>query len=201
MKTSSRLLNPSAESRIITEYGEFVIRVYQDEQAREHVSLSQGSFHDGEAVLVRIQSECLTGEVFHSLLCDCGPQLIAALQKINEMGRGVLLYLRQEGRDIGLTNKIKAHELQRQGLDTVEANEKLGFPPDARTYTTAVALLKGLGIDHVKLMTNNPDKIKQLEVDGIVVVERIPLEIAPNGVDNRYLSVKKSKMGHLLKEI
>lgn len=194
-------MKPSASTILQTEFGTFHFSVYVDKDEKEHVVLFLGDLNTDEPVLVRVQSECLTGEVFHSLACECGPQLVTALKKINAQGRGILIYLRQEGRDIGLTNKIKAYELQRQGLDTVQANEKLGFPPDARTYQTAAMILKNLGIKSVDLMTNNPDKVKQLEGFGIEVHERIPIEISPNGIDDTYLTVKKNKLGHVLTQV
>ena len=194
-------MKPSATTILPTALGEFAVSVYPDEKGREHVALSRGDLSLPEPVLMRLQSECLTGEVFGSTHCECRPQLNAAMELIAKTGRGLLIYLRQEGRDIGLTNKIKAYELQRQGLDTLEANVKLGFPPDARHYDVAAAILRDLEISQVKLMTNNPDKIAQLESLGITVVVRVPLEIPPNGTDNKYLQIKKNKMGHLLTQV
>lgn len=194
-------MNLSAKTILSTEFGDFDLKVFQDEQGREHLALSQGDLNSTEPVLTRLQSECITGEVFHSLHCDCGSQLIKAMTAIGQAGRGLLIYLRQEGRDIGLTNKIKAYELQRQGMDTLEANVALGFPPDARHYDAAVEILQNLGVQSIKLLTNNPDKIAQLENLGIIVAERVPLEIPPNGFDNAYLRVKKNKMGHWLNQV
>lgn len=188
----------SAATILKTEFGDFHLAVYADTKGREHVALSMGNITTPEPVLTRVHSECITGEVFQSLHCDCGPQLARALDAISKIGRGLLIYLRQEGRDIGLTNKIKAYELQRQGMDTLEANVALGFPPDARHYDTAVEILQNLGITRLRLLTNNPDKIEQLENLGIEIVERVPLEVPPNGFDDAYLRVKKHKMGHLL---
>lgn len=147
---------------------------------------------------MRVQSECLTGEVFHSLLCDCRPQLDLAMRKIAQSGSGAVIYLRQEGRDIGLSNKILAYELQRQGLDTVEANLQLGFPPDARDYATAAAILTALGIRRLRLMTNSPDKVTKLSDHGLEVVERLPLVVPANGFNNKYLETKRDKLGHFI---
>jgi 3,4-dihydroxy 2-butanone 4-phosphate synthase/GTP cyclohydrolase II len=191
----------SAHTILNTEFGPFNMAVFVDTKAREHVALGMGNISTDEPVLTRIQSECITGEVFHSVHCECRQQLDAAMKTISASGRGLLIYLRQEGRDIGLTNKIKAYELQRQGLDTIEANLQLGFPADARHYGVAQEILQELGVKKIKLLTNNPDKIAQLEDLGIEITERIPLEIAPNGFDNNYLQVKKDKMGHLLTQI
>ncbi len=194
-------MKPIVSTVLTTEFGDFSLLVYVDAKGREHLALSQGDLKLPEPVLTRIHSECLTGEVFSSTHCDCRPQLNAALAKISGVGRGLLIYLRQEGRDIGLINKIKAYELQRQGLDTLEANVKLGFPPDARQYDVAAEILRDLGVLQIKLMTNNPDKIIKIQNLKIEVVERIPLEITPNGIDNKYLKIKKDKMGHLLVQV
>ncbi len=194
-------MNREASTILSTTFGEFNLVVYRDDKNREHVALFLGEIANGESVLTRLHSECITGEVFNSIHCECEQQLDAAMKLISEQGRGLLIYLRQEGRDIGLTNKIKAYELQRQGLNTLEANVKLGFPPDARHYDVAVEILRELGVKKIKLLTNNPDKIAQLEKLGIEVAERVPLEIAPNGFDDNYLKVKKDKMGHLLTQV
>jgi 3,4-dihydroxy 2-butanone 4-phosphate synthase/GTP cyclohydrolase II len=147
---------------------------------------------------VRVHSECLTGDAFGSLRCDCGPQLHAALRQINEAGKGVLLYLRQEGRGIGLLNKIKAYALQDQGADTVEANQKLGFPPDLRDYGIGAQILYDLGVRQMRLLTNNPRKVKGIEGHGLQVVERVPLQVDRNPYNEQYLQTKKAKLGHLL---
>lgn len=162
------------------------------------LALTQGDISNGEPVLLRLQSECLTGEVFGSLRCDCGPQLHAAMTKIDQAQRGVLLYLRQEGRGIGLANKLRAYHLQEQGVDTYDANVQLGLQPDARQYDRAAMMLHQLGITQVRLMTNNPDKIDQLAEYGIEVVERVPLEIPANAHDQDYLQTKRDKFHHQL---
>ena len=148
--------------------------------------------------MVRLHSECFTGDVLGSLRCDCGPQLHEAMRRIEENGQVVILYLRQEGRGIGLRNKLKAYRLQEEGYDTVEANEQLGFAPDERKYETAAHMLKELGVTTIDLLTNNPDKIDQLRLDGITINQRLPLEIQPNAHDHKYLETKKQKFHHLL---
>jgi 3,4-dihydroxy 2-butanone 4-phosphate synthase/GTP cyclohydrolase II len=168
---------------------------------KEHLALVMGQVDDGKPVLVRVHSECLTGDVFHSHRCDCGDQLSAALEQIGRQGRGVLLYMRQEGRGIGLLNKLKAYKLQEQGQDTVEANITLGFPADLRDYGVGAQILVDLGIRDVHLMTNNPRKIVGLEGYGLRISKRIPLEIASRPENKRYLSTKKSKLGHFLTNI
>lgn len=169
------------------------------ETGQEHVLLSLGDIGNGEPVLARTHSECLTGDGLFSLRCDCGFQLEQALQSIANEGRGVLMYLRQEGRGIGLLNKIRAYHLQDQGADTVEANEKLGFAADLRDYSICGPMLEHLGIKALRLMTNNPRKVKALELAGVEVVERIPLEVGRNPHNDSYLTTKASKLGHWLK--
>ncbi|MFC7297588.1 GTP cyclohydrolase II [Herminiimonas aquatilis] len=164
---------------------------------KEHVAITLGDVGNGEPVLARIHSECLTGDALFSLRCDCGPQLEAALQKIAEEGRGALFYLRQEGRGIGLVNKIRAYQLQDAGADTVEANEALGFKPDQRNYKLCKPMLQHLQISTLRLMTNNPRKITALEQLGLKVVERVPLVITRNPFNERYLTTKAAKLGHL----
>ena len=196
-----QVVRPVAETRLPTEHGTFRLVGYEAIAPGEHhVALVKGEVDDGEPVLVRVHSECLTGEVFGSFRCDCGPQLEAALQHIEWEGRGVLIYMRQEGRGIGLLNKIRAYALQDQGLDTVEANHALGFPADLREYGISAQILKDLGVRSVRLMTNNPDKVRSLEGYGIEVVERVPLEIGANPSNRRYLETKRTKMGHWLEE-
>ena len=160
-----------------------------------------GKIGDGTDVLVRVHSKCLTGDVFHSVRCDCGEQLETALQRIAGAGRGVLLYLNQEGRGIGLANKLRAYELQDHGFDTVEANERLGFKPDQRDYGIGAQILRSLGVQSMRLLTNNPRKFVGLQGYGLSVVETVPLEIPASATTRRYLKVKKEKLGHRLKSV
>ncbi|HBB38464.1 MAG: 3,4-dihydroxy-2-butanone 4-phosphate synthase/GTP cyclohydrolase II [Candidatus Magasanikbacteria bacterium GW2011_GWD2_43_18] len=192
-----------ASSTIQTSTGEWVIRVYRDvTHHHEQIALIKGNVLDTTPVLVRVHSECATGDVFGSLHCDCGEQLHAAMKKIDTAGSGVLLYMKQEGRGIGLANKIKAYELQRtKGLDTVEANEALGFVGDARTYDIVADMLRDIGLTDIILLTNNPKKAEGIESFGMHVVEQVSLEIPANGVDDEYLKTKKEKMGHIFLHI
>ncbi len=195
-----KLVERVASARLPTRYGEFTIHGYRAryaDQMAEHVALTMGDVADGKPVLVRVHSECLTGDVLGSLRCDCGDQIDAALKRIGEEGRGVLLYLRQEGRGIGLMNKLRAYELQDQGLDTVEANERLGFKADHREYGIGVQILMDLGVRRAKILTNNPQKAS-LSLYGFEVAERIPLEVEPRETNRAYLRVKRTKLGHLL---
>ncbi|WP_173299231.1 bifunctional 3,4-dihydroxy-2-butanone-4-phosphate synthase/GTP cyclohydrolase II [Thermanaeromonas sp. C210] len=198
-RRTEKLIRRVAETNLPTRYGHFRAIAYEDVLEKQgHLALVKGAVDDGRPVLVRVHSECLTGDVFGSYRCDCGEQLARAMTMIEAEGRGVLLYMRQEGRGIGLLNKIKAYRLQEEGKDTVEANEALGFPADLRDYGIGAQILVDLGIRELRLLTNNPRKIAGLEGYGLKVVERVPLEIQPNGINQRYLQTKKDKLGHLL---
>ncbi len=187
-----------AQAQLPTIYGEFRVIVYEEIYVPiHHLALVMGRIREDEPTLVRVQSECLTGDVFGSLRCDCGPQLHEALRRIAEEGKGVFLYMRQEGRGIGLHNKIRAYRLQDEGLDTVEANEALGFPPDLRKYGIGAQILRDLGVRRMRLMTNNPRKIVGLRGFGLELVERVPLEIPPIPENIRYLRAKKERLGHI----
>lgn len=189
-----------AASKLPTPFGEFTMHGFLDEETgKEHVALTMGLLDDGLPVLGRLHSECLTGDALFSLRCDCGFQLEGALSAIAKEGRGVLLYLRQEGRGIGLLNKIRAYALQDEGADTVEANLALGFGADQRDYAMCLPMLKHLGVCSLKLMTNNPRKVKALEALGYTVVDRIAHEVGMNPHNEHYLAVKKGKLGHLIR--
>ena len=197
------VLSPAAQAHFPTEYGLFRIYGFEGrtgDRVEEAVVLEMGDVHSGGAPLLRIHSECLTGDVFHSLRCDCRAQLEIALQAVSGEGRGLIIYEHQEGRGIGLMNKLRAYELQDRGADTVEANEQLGFESDLRSYSLPGAILRHLGIPGVRLMSNNPDKVKALEEAGIEVVERVPCIAADHESRRGYLETKREKMGHLLKE-
>lgn len=185
---------PVEEVHLPSQYGDFRLRWFDD----NNLALIKGDIDPTTPVMVRLHSECFTGDVLGSLRCDCGPQLHEAMRRIEKNGSGIIIYLRQEGRGIGLANKLRAYHLQEHGYDTVEANEKLGFAPDERQYDQAIAILHQLGIIKINLLTNNPDKIAQLQLGDIEINERIPLEIAPNNYDENYLITKKNKFHHLL---
>ncbi|MDD7804100.1 MAG: GTP cyclohydrolase II [Endozoicomonas sp. (ex Botrylloides leachii)] len=187
-----------AESRLPTPFGEFIIHGFEDEMlGKEHIALSMGDLSGSKPVLARVHSECLTGDSLFSIRCDCGAQLHSALEKIAKEGRGVLLYLRQEGRGIGLLNKIKAYNLQDYGMDTVEANKELGFAPDLRNYDMCKHIFKHLGVSKLRLMTNNPEKIDALIKQGLIIAEREPHQAGKNRHNERYLTTKAYKLGHL----
>ena len=191
-----------ATAQLPTEFGNFEIHAYDDLTDRKtHIALVLGETGDGKGVLVRIHSSCLTGDVFHSARCDCGPQLHAAMARIAAEGRGVILYLNQEGRGIGLANKIRAYALQDQGYDTVEANERLGFDADHREYGLGVEILRGLGVRSMRMLTNNPRKLAGVENHGMSVSELVPIEIPASESTRRYLRTKKEKLGHLLSSV
>jgi 3,4-dihydroxy 2-butanone 4-phosphate synthase/GTP cyclohydrolase II len=194
-----KLVQREVEIKLPTDFGTFDAIAYTNQvDSKEHVALVKGDIDPNRPTLVRVHSECLTGDVFHSHRCDCGPQLDAALKQIELEGSGVLLYMRQEGRGIGLINKLKAYALQEQGFDTVEANIKLGFAPDLRDYGIGAQILKDLGIRQIRLLTNNPRKIKGLEGYGLEVVERVPIQMEENVDNTDYMHTKKLKLGHLL---
>jgi 3,4-dihydroxy 2-butanone 4-phosphate synthase / GTP cyclohydrolase II len=198
-RRTEKLVERMTSVRLPTAYGDFVAIAFREKlTGKHHVALVKGHVEGEEDVLVRVHSECLTGDVFHSLRCDCGEQLEQALARIGSEERGVLLYMAQEGRGIGLLNKLKAYELQENGMDTVEANLELGFPPDMREYGIGNQILADLGLSTIRILTNNPKKITGIEGFGLTVVEQVPIEISPNDENRDYLETKRTKLGHRL---
>lgn len=193
------LIQRYSSSPLPTEWGDFIVHAYRDANNHEHLAICKGNFQPGVPTLVRIHSACFTGEALGSLKCDCKAQLNFALQKIQEAGRGAVIYLFQEGRGIGLGNKIKVYALQElQGLDTVDANTHLGFSEDARSYEDASAILQDLHIDTLQLMTNNPHKVQSLQNAGMIIADRVQIEVGLNAINHNYLHTKQNRMGHLL---
>ena len=194
-----KLVHKIVSTSLPTQFGEFVVHIYRSEtDTNEHVALTKGEIRHDVPTLIRVHSECLTGDVFHSLRCDCNEQLHAAIHMVEKEGTGIVLYMRQEGRGIGLANKLQAYKLQDEGMDTVEANEKLGFRPDLRDYGIGAQILRDLGVGKMRLMTNNPKKVVGLHGYGLEIIERVPLEVHPNGVNEKYLTTKRDKLGHLI---
>ncbi|MDH3252787.1 MAG: bifunctional 3,4-dihydroxy-2-butanone-4-phosphate synthase/GTP cyclohydrolase II [Ignavibacteria bacterium] len=197
--TREKLVQRIVNTSLPTKFGTFQIYVYRSEtDSKEHIALVKGDVRPDVPVMVRVHSECLTGDLFGSLRCDCNEQLFSAVQMIEKAGTGVVLYMRQEGRGIGLINKLRAYKLQDEGLDTVEANEKLGFRPDLRDYGIGAQILRDLGVTKIKLLTNNPKKVVGLHGYGLDIVERLPLEMGLNEVNEKYLRTKRDKLGHLI---
>jgi 3,4-dihydroxy 2-butanone 4-phosphate synthase/GTP cyclohydrolase II len=199
---NERLVNKVAEAKLPTQYGTFRLMAFETvQEPATHLAMVMGDIQPGDTVLVRVHSQCITGEVFHSERCDCGPQLDAALSQIGKEGKGVLLYLHQEGRGIGLVNKLKAYNLQDEGMDTVDANKHLGFKADQREYGIGAQILSEIGVRDLRLLTNNPRKFVALEAYGLRIVERVPIEIPATESSYRYLRTKKQRMGHLLEKV
>ncbi len=198
----TKLVEKVAEIKLPTEYGDFQAHAYRslldDQVDRLHIALVKGEIKGDEPIIVRVHSECMTGDVFGSLRCDCGPQLHSALRMVEKEGKGVVLYMRQEGRGIGLLEKLKAYKLQEEGMDTIQANVALGHKPDLRDYGIGAQILQDLGLSSIRLLTNNPLKVVGLEGYGITITERVPLVIEPNVYNRRYLSTKEDQMGHVL---
>ncbi|MGH7976284.1 MAG: GTP cyclohydrolase II, partial [Limisphaerales bacterium] len=198
-RTREKLVEKIEVVKMPTDYGEFDLHLYRSRiDGQHHLALVRGKIAGAKNVLVRVHSECLTGDVFGSRRCDCGPQLHQAMKQVSEAGRGVIVYMRQEGRGIGLAPKIKAYKLQEQGLDTVEANEKLGYGMDLREYGLGAQILVDLGLKTIRLLTNNPKKVVGLEGYGLKITEQVPIKVKPNPHNERYLKTKREKLGHLL---
>jgi 3,4-dihydroxy 2-butanone 4-phosphate synthase / GTP cyclohydrolase II len=194
-----KLVQRVVEATLPTEFGDFKLYVYRsDTDQKDHIALVKGDIRADKPVFVRVHSECLTGDIFASLRCDCGDQLHAAMMKVNEAGEGVVLYMRQEGRGIGLVNKLKAYKLQDAGQDTVQANESLGFKPDLRDYGIGAQILRDIGVGKIRLLTNNPKKVVGLHAYGLEIVDRVPIEIPVNKLNEKYMRAKRDKLGHLL---
>jgi len=198
-RRTEKLVERGAAVRLPTEFGDFNAVAFREKlSGKTHLALVRGEVEGAENVLVRVHSECVTGDVFHSLRCDCGEQLDQALAQIDAEGSGVLLYMAQEGRGIGLLNKLRAYELQEQGMDTVEANLELGFPADARDYGIGNQILADLGLTTIRILTNNPKKLVGIDGFGLTVTEQVPIEVPPNSENRRYLAAKRDKLGHRL---
>ena len=198
VRVKKSLIEKIETTKLPTDYGDFMLHLYQDKfENKQHIALTHGKVQNNEPTLVRVHSECVTGDIFSSKRCDCGAQLDYAMKKIVEVGCGIIIYLKQEGRGIGLKHKIKAYKLQDEGLDTVEANEKLGFPPDMRDYGTGAQILKDLGVTKLNVMTNNPKKLVGLEGHGLEISERIKIKMPTEPENEKYLSTKAKKLGHI----
>ena len=198
VRVKKSLIDKIETTKLPTDYGDFMLHLYQDKfENKQHIALTHGKVQNNEPTLVRVHSECVTGDIFSSKRCDCGAQLDYAMKKIVEVGCGIIIYLKQEGRGIGLKHKIKAYKLQDEGLDTVEANEKLGFPPDMRDYGTGAQILKDLGVTKLNVMTNNPKKLVGLEGHGLEISERIKIKMPSEPENEKYLSTKAKKLGHI----